>query len=95
MNLFHFFQAAHPVGLLGAQQVALAGMHSHHFSGRRNLKPFGGTAMRLELELLYLFSHEHYLSEILPSRAGFPGCGRSSLFCHSERSEESLFDLTP
>ena len=23
------------------------------------------------------------------------GCGKSSLFCHSERSEESLFDLTP
>src|SRR6202140_5578366 len=29
------------------------------------------------------------------SRTGFTGCGKSSLFCHSERSEESLFDLTP
>ena len=28
------------------------------------------------------------------SGTGFTGCGKSSLFCHSERSEESLFDLT-
>jgi hypothetical protein len=27
--------------------------------------------------------------------AGLSGCGKSSLFCHSEQSEESLFDLTP
>ena len=71
MNLFHFFQAAHPVSLFGAQQVPLAGMHAHHFSRRRDLKPLGGAAMRLELELLWLFSHENFLSEILPSRTGF------------------------
>ena len=29
------------------------------------------------------------------SGAGFTGCGKSDLFCHSERSEESLFDLSP
>src|SRR4029077_1822679 len=68
MNLFHFFQAAHPVGLFGAQQVPLTGMHAHHFSRRGDLKPLGGAAMSLELELLYLFCHERFLSEILPSR---------------------------
>jgi hypothetical protein len=26
-------------------------------------------------------------------RFGLTGCGKSNLFCHSERSEESLFDL--
>jgi len=26
---------------------------------------------------------------------GFTGCGKSVLFCHSERCEESLFDLSP
>jgi hypothetical protein len=26
-------------------------------------------------------------------RMALAGCGKSSLFCHSERSEESLFDL--
>jgi hypothetical protein len=63
-NLFHFFQAAHPVGFFGAEQMALAGMHAHHFSRGRDLKPLGGAAMRLELELLYLFCHERFLSEI-------------------------------
>jgi iron complex transport system substrate-binding protein len=29
------------------------------------------------------------------SDARFTGCGKSNLFCHSERSEESLFDLSP
>jgi hypothetical protein len=70
-NLFHFFQAAHPVGFLSAQQVPLAGMHAHHFSRRRDLKSLGGAAMRLELELLWLFSHENFLSETLLSRTGF------------------------
>src|SRR6266851_5272007 len=46
-------------------------MHSHHFSCRRDLKPLGGAAMRLELQLLYLFSHEYFLSEIFPSGTGF------------------------
>jgi hypothetical protein len=46
-------------------------MHAHHFSRRRDLKPLGRAAMRLELELLYLFCHERFLSEILPSRTGF------------------------
>jgi hypothetical protein len=27
--------------------------------------------------------------------AALTGCGKSDLFCHSERSEESLFDLSP
>jgi hypothetical protein len=71
MNLLHFFQAAHPVGFFGAQQVPFAGMHAHHFSRRRDLKPLGGAAMRLELEFLWLFSHENFLSEILLSRTGF------------------------
>jgi hypothetical protein len=64
MNLFQFFQAAHPVGLFSAEQVPLAGMHAHYFSRGRNLKAFGGAAMRLELELLYLFCHKRFLSEI-------------------------------
>jgi hypothetical protein len=71
MNLFQFFQAAHPVGLFGAEQVALAGMHAHHFPRGRNLEAFCGAAMRLELELLYLFCHERFLSKFLPSRTGF------------------------
>jgi hypothetical protein len=71
MNLFHFFQAAHPVRFFGAQEVPLAGMHAHHFSCCRDLKPLGGAAMRLELELLWLFSHENFLSEILLRRTGF------------------------
>jgi hypothetical protein len=29
----------------------------------------------------------------LAGRTGFTGCGNSNLFCHSERSEESLFGL--
>jgi putative membrane protein insertion efficiency factor len=29
------------------------------------------------------------------SRKVFVDCGKSDLFCHSERSEESLFDLNP
>jgi len=28
-----------------------------------------------------------------PSGTGFTGCGKSGLFCHSERREECLFDL--
>jgi hypothetical protein len=27
--------------------------------------------------------------------AGYPACGNGGLFCHSERSEESLFDCNP
>src|SRR5258707_8681823 len=26
---------------------------------------------------------------------GFTGCGKTRFWCHSERSEESLFDLSP
>jgi hypothetical protein len=40
-----------------------------------------------------LWSEENS-SAILFGGAGFTGCGKSGLFCHSERSEESLFDLT-
>jgi hypothetical protein len=29
------------------------------------------------------------------SGTGFTGCEKSDFFCHSERSEESLFDLSP
>src|SRR4029077_13438547 len=29
------------------------------------------------------------------SSVGFSGCGKTSLLCHSERSEDTLFDLTP
>jgi hypothetical protein len=71
MNLFHFFQAAHSVRLFGAQQVALAGMHAHHFSRRRDLEPLGGASMRFQFELLWLFPHENFLSETLFSRTGF------------------------
>jgi hypothetical protein len=63
MNLFHFFQTPHPVGLLSAQKMPLAGMHAHHFSRRRDFKPLGGAAMRFELELFYLFCHERFLSD--------------------------------
>jgi hypothetical protein len=31
---------------------------------------------------------------IKPGSTGFTGCGKKALFCHSERSEESLFDLS-
>jgi hypothetical protein len=81
MNLFHFFQAAHPVCLFGSQQVPLAGVHAHHFSCRRDLKPLGGAAMRLEFELLWLFSHENFLSEILLSRTGFSLSGFALSLC--------------
>ena len=64
MNLYQFFQAAHPIGLFGAQQVPLAGMHAHHFSRRRDLKTLGGASVRLELKLFYFFCHERFLSEI-------------------------------
>ena len=64
VNSRHLFQAAHPVGLFGAEQVSLAGVHAHHFSGRRDLEALGGASMRLELELLYLFlRHNRYLAE--------------------------------
>lgn len=65
MHQFQFLQPAHPVGPFGAQQVALPGMHSQDFPRRRNLKTLGGAAMRLQLELLYLFfCHQHYLAII-------------------------------
>src|SRR5580698_5916938 len=60
-NLLHFFQAAHAICLLRAQQVALAGMHAHHFARRRNFETFGGAAMRLKLQFLYFFCHESFL----------------------------------
>jgi hypothetical protein len=33
-------------------------------------------------------------SQISLVSRGFTGCGKNVLFCHSERSEESLFDLS-
>jgi hypothetical protein len=51
-------------------------MHAHYFSRRRDLKPLGGAAMRLELELFYFFCHKRFLSEILLCRTGFTGCGK-------------------
>jgi hypothetical protein len=71
MHELQFLQPAHPVGPFGAQQVPLAGMHTKDFSGRRNLETLGGAAMRLQLELLYLFfRHQHYLVKMV-SGAGF------------------------
>jgi hypothetical protein len=70
MNLAHLLQAPHAVCFLGAQQVPLAGMHAHDFSGRSNLKALGGSAMRFQLKFLYLFCHERFLSKILAG-AGF------------------------
>jgi hypothetical protein len=58
VHLSHFLQAAHAIGFFGAEQVPLAGMHAHDFSGRSNLETLGGAAVRLEFELLYLFCHE-------------------------------------
>ena len=70
--MLHLFQAAHAVRFFCAEQVALAGMHAHHFSRGRNLKPLGGSAMRLELQLFYfLFCHRLFLSKFFPSRTGF------------------------
>jgi len=68
MNLLHFLQAPHPVGFFGAQQVALAGMHTHDFSGRRDLEALGRAAMCLELKLLHLFCHKRFLSKFCPVR---------------------------
>jgi hypothetical protein len=65
MDQLQFLQAAHAIGPLGAEQVPLSGMHAQDFSGRRNFEALGGAAMRLEFKLLYLFGHEHYLSEFL------------------------------
>jgi hypothetical protein len=31
----------------------------------------------------------------MQNKYGFTGCGKSRFWCHSERSEESLFDLSP
>jgi hypothetical protein len=70
MHQLQFLQPAHPVGLLGAQQVPLPGMHSQNFSRRRDLETLGGAPMRLQLELLYLFCHKCYLVRIF-SGAGF------------------------
>ncbi len=73
MDQLQFLQPAHPVGLFGAQQVPLPGMHSQDFSCRRNLETLSGAAMRLQLELLYfLFCHQHYLVR------NFFACGLSS-----------------
>jgi hypothetical protein len=72
MNLLQLFQAAHAVRFLCAEQVPLAGVHAHYFSGGRNLKPLRGSAMRFELQLLYLlFCHRRFLSKIFTSRTGF------------------------
>jgi hypothetical protein len=65
MNFFQFFQAAHAVGFLSPEQVPLAGVHAHYFSGGSNLKPLGGSAMRLKLQFLYfLFCHRRFLSKL-------------------------------
>ena len=40
---------------LGAEQVALAGMPTHDFAGRRKLEALGCATMRLQLHLLILF----------------------------------------
>ena len=64
MNQFHFFQAAHAIGFLGAKQVPLAGVHPQNFSGRRNLEPLSGAAVRLKFQLLCLFRHEPILAQI-------------------------------
>jgi hypothetical protein len=61
MDMRHLLQPAHPVGFLGAQQVPLSGVHTHYFSCGRNLKALGGAAVRLQFELLGLFSHKRYL----------------------------------
>jgi hypothetical protein len=72
MNLLQLFQAAHTVRFLCAEQVPLAGVHAHYFSGGSNLKPLRGSAMRLELQFLYLlFCHRGFLSKIFPRRTGF------------------------
>jgi hypothetical protein len=73
MNLLQLFQAAHAVCFFRAEQVALAGVHAHHFSRRRNLKPLGGSAVRLELQFLYfLFCHRCFLSKFVPCRTASP-----------------------
>jgi hypothetical protein len=41
-----------------------------------------------------IFSPRGRESKISLRNAAFRGCGKSKLFCHSERSEESLFGLT-
>jgi hypothetical protein len=62
MDQFQFLQAAHPIGLFGAEQVPLSGMHAQDLSGRRDLEALSGAAMRLEFKLLDLFGHEQFLS---------------------------------
>ena len=39
-------EAAHALGLLGAQQMAFAGMMAHDFAGGSELEALGGAAMR-------------------------------------------------
>src|SRR6202041_2357910 len=47
-------QPAHTPRLLGAEQMALARTPAHHFSGRRDLKTLGGSAVRLRLHFRVL-----------------------------------------
>ena len=43
------FELTHALGLFGAEQVALAGVHANQLAGAGNLEALGGAAMGLEL----------------------------------------------
>jgi len=58
---FHFAgQLALTARLLGAQQVALAGMPTHNLPGRCHLKALGGAAVRLQLHFLVLLHRSSF-----------------------------------
>ncbi len=51
-----FAEAAHALGFLGSEQVALAGMMAHDFAGKRELEALGGATMRFQFYLCSGFS---------------------------------------
>lgn len=51
-----FAETAHALGLLGAQQVTLAGMMPHDFAGGSKLEALGSATMRFQFYLCSGFS---------------------------------------
>src|SRR6185437_8268075 len=58
-----FLQPAHPLRLLRAEQMPLAGVHAHDFSRRSDLETLGRSSMGLQLNFLSRFSRHNSLTK--------------------------------
>ena len=53
VDLGHLFELAHTTGGLGAEQVALSGVHAENLAGAGYLKALGGSAMSFQLQFRF------------------------------------------